>query len=547
MINKNKLIFLLIVISTLLTIFLVFNYLARKQMVCWDEGNSIYVGNTVSQALKKGNYKEFWQLSFNQLSYPFLQSWYLAFTTLPFAYTIETARLASLFLLLPTVILVWLIAKILTKNNSLATLATLLLLTSPYSLVLFSMAMREGLGITLTLLTVWLYLSARQKKPLYWFFLGGLSLLLLMLTKYNLGGIVIITLGLESGLWFLTEKAYQKKKFSDYFLKNLFLYLPLVLGLFFWLKFPVDRFNLFLSVIQQYSAPLPKDIFNLKETSMFGHLIFYPQELAFCYSFSWLLALFLAIGFLYALKDGRKYQIRTPAVFFLVGLILTTRNYMNNQGRYLFTIVPLFFLVGGYGLLELWPRIKKIKLSPFVKGLLIPLGGLIIFLLTKDLLTFPRYLTGLASKEVISAVFYEQDFQKISIFDFDRDHWPKIPPPADHEKINDALDFIALNVDLRKSVNFAGFLNEFSPGLTFFYLDQVRAKPITNFPKTDFQEHVVAIMVKDGTRFDTYAYRIFSGLGPLYAAQQVLADRSLTKITQKYFPYLGLTVTILGR
>jgi len=77
-------------------------------------------------------------------------------------------------------------------------------------------------------------------------------------------------------------------------------------------------------------------------------------------------------------------------------------------------------------------------------------------------------------------------------------------------------------------------------------IDKAREKTMTDTPSS-FQEYFVAVVVEDGTRFDTYAYRVFTNLSSLYAAKQVLSDPSLTIIKQKEFKNLGIVVTVLGR
>lgn len=558
MATKNRLIFLALILLTLLTIFLVFQNISKKQMVCWDEGNNIYVGNTITQAIRHRNWPKFWQLTLSQLHYPFFQSWYLGFISLPFEYTIESSRLVSLFLLLPAVILMWFLAQKLSRQEAVGFLAVIFLLTSPNLLLLFSMVLKEGFGATLTLLTFFGYLTARQHQKISYYFITGLSLLLVMLTKYNFGVLVLGVLGLESIIWLIREKKYLNK---NYWLFNLCLYLPLTIGMTIWIALQPNQGQVseILLAFKQFMLPGQENIFNLYETNFGGHLLFYPLELAFAYTFSWLAFLFLTAGFIFSFSEWRDYKVRVLGLFFLVNFLAAEKNIVNNQGRYIATCVPFFFLVGSDGLVNLYSKVRKIKLDSVGTGLLAPILIFAIFTLIKDFISFPKYLPGLASHEILSAVFYQQDYlpggKYISMFDFDRNNWPKIPPESDMEKIPDVMNFILDNVDLSKTINFAGFLNEFSPGLAFFYVDKAREKlasqgnalRIWQEQPSKYQEYFAVILVEDGTRFDTYAYRIFTHLNSLYEAKQVLSDKSLTLIKQKEFKDLGLTVRILGR
>lgn len=548
--NKRKYSLLLfVIIFTVFTVFWVYNLVSKKQLVCWDEGNSIYIGNTISQAIRQKNLNKFWQLTRTQYHYPFVQSWYLGLATLPFEYTIESARLVGLLLLFPTVVFIWLLAKKISSKSAPAALSSLLLLTSPNLLLLYSMALREALGAALTLLTFLIYVVAREKRKNYLFACAGFSALSVALTKYNFGVLVIGALGLESVLWLITEKKLLEKK---YWLNNLSLYLPLLLGTIWWLFLPLgeNRFAQISPALLQFLAPQVKDVFNLYDTNLLGHLLFYPLELALSYTVSWPIFLLVLIGFFFSIKYWKDYRIRILSVFFLFNFLSATKNMMNNQGRYIAICVPFFFLVGSWGLIKLIHEIKKRKISSLARGFSIPLSIIFLFISIKDIVLLPRSIPAVAAHEILSPVFYQQDYkaggQYITSFEFNRQNWPKVLPQPDSQKIPDVMDFVIQNIDLNKDVFFAGYLNELSPGLTSFYLDKAREKEINNIPG-DFQYYIVAVVVRNGSIFDTYDYRVFTKLNSFYAALSVLSDPSLTKINEKEFQDLGLIITVLGK
>jgi hypothetical protein len=277
------------------------------------------------------------------------------------------------------------------------------------------------------------------------------------------------------------------------------------------------------------------------------------MELALSYSFSWLAFLMLVFGFLWSLRDWRDYKIRVLAVFFLFNFILAEQHIINNQARYIFTCVPAFFLLGTYGLVQFWPKLqkvaRKIQKNQAVLGITLPFTFLGVIILAKDFLLFPKMITPTGSHQIQSAAFYEQDYQNNLSFDFNRSHWPKIPPPAKTERIPDLISFVLENVDLNKNIYLVGGIDELNRGIFDFYLEKAREKSSIP-PHSKQQEFLVVLQVDKSSRFDTLAYRYFGklrGIDSALAAQQALADKSLTKITEKKFPYLGLTVTILGR
>lgn len=522
---------------TVLVIIFVYKFISLPQIVCSDEGDYIWTGNVVFEAVKSGKWATFKQLTYSQFHYPFFQSWYLAFATLPFNYSVASSRLVSLLLLLPTVILVWLIAKKINQRLWSTVLPVGLVLTSPLSLFYFSNVMKEGLATVLTLVTFFIYFRAREKKSLILFLMVSALTLTLTLTKYNYGALVLLALGLESIIWFWQDKNQLKK---DFWLNNFRLYLPFLIGFSFWLFYPVNRFG--------YLFPFPqsKDVFNLKQATLLGHLLYYPRELAFSYTFSWLAFLILTLGFIWSLKDWRDYKVRTLAGYFLINLFLAEKHIINNQARYIFTSVPVFFLIGSYGLEQIISLINKTKKTSFILGIILPFliaGSLILI---RDLTTFPKMISRTGSHQIQSAIFYEQDFQDISMFNFNRNLWPKIPPPENYESFQNVMNFVLANVDLRKNISLVGGLNEFNRGIFDFYIDKAREEKLI-VPLGQYQNYFVILQVKENSRFDNFDYRVFGQLRSYQASQQVLADKSSKKLAEKYFPYLGLTVTISGR
>jgi len=535
---------LLTIIATLILIIYILKFVSLPQIVYSDEGDYIWTGHVITRAIRQGNWQLFWQLTYPQFHYPFFQSWYLGFATLPFEYTTESSRLASLILLLPTIILVWFLARKLNRNIISPLVTCGLILTSPLTLYYFSNVMKEGLATFLTLLTFFVYFQAREKKNPVLFLMVSTLTLALTLTKYNYGALVLLTLGVESIVWLLKNTGYRKK---DFWFNNILLYLPFLIGFAVWIFYPINRFG--------YLFPFPqsKDIYNLDQSTLLGHLLYYPLELAFSYTFSWVAFVLLAFGFIWALKSWRNYQIRVLAGYFIINFFLAEQHVINNQARYIFTSVPAFFLTATFGLIQSLPiikkNIKKVYRNPLILGLTIPFATIGIIILIKDFLIFPKIITGTGSHNIQSPAFYEQDYKDISGFDFNRSRWPKIPPPSKTEKISDVITFVLENVDLTKKIFLVGGIDELNRGIFDFYLEKAKEKNIRqSYP--NYFEYLVVLQVKEGSRFDTLNYRYFAklrGIDSAAAAKQTLADKSFAQVKEKYFPYLGLTVTILTR
>ena len=538
---------LISVFATLLIIGYVFKFVSLPQIVYSDEGDYIWTGHVITNTIREKNWSRFWQFTYPQFHYPFFQSWYLGFATLFFPYSVASSRFVSLFLLLPTIILAWLLSKQLKTENRAPRMASRLILTSPLGLFYFSNAMKEGLAACLSLLVIYTYFRGREKGKNRWFFLSSLSLLALTLTKYNYGGLILLPLAIESLIWLLKEKGYRQKKF---WLNNSFLYLPFLLGFLFWLFYPTNRFG--------YLFPFPQanDVFNLNQTNLLGHLLFYPQTLAFSYTLSWPIFLLSIFGFWQSLKNWRHYSSRLLINFFFFNFFLAEKHIINNQARYIFTSVPVFFILCAAGLETGRQSLKnlgqKIRKNQFYLGVTISLIVLAGAIIAKDLLNLPRIISGAGSQNLQSAAFYEQDY-RISMFDFNRRHWPKIPPPAKAEKLTAVIDFALENVDWNKNVFLVGGFDEFNRGFFDFYLNKTRETlsfSNSSSLKRQLSEYFVVLQVKPGSRFETLNYRYYTKLRGIDSAaetESALKDKSLIKINEKDFPYLGLTVTILGR
>lgn len=505
-----------LVILTLLVIFWVYKNISLPQIVLWDEGGYIWQGYQINQALKKGDWAGFWRLTKSQFYYPPIQSWYLGLTNFFNSYSANSARFSSLFLLLPTVVLVWLLS-----HNY---LAVFLILTSPLGLFFYSTSLKEGIGAVLSLLVIWLYFQARRRKQIFLFFVTGFLLLVLTLTKYNYGLLVLGVIGLEI---LIGDR------------RSWLVFLPVVAGLAYWLS-PPGYLKWFLEIIQN------KWQVNLYDTTLLGHLLYYPLAIVFGYNFSWLMGILLFLSFPVALlADRRNYQIRVLSFFFLINFLLAEKHISNNQTRFIFTGMPAFFIVGSWGMDKLLFSIKKLLKKPLCLGLAMPILLLVGVVILKDLVILPKLIKSAGSHEVGTAVFYEKDYQNDDRFNFDHNYWPKVINPKP-QKIEEVFSYILNTVDLNKRVTLINAVNEFSPDLFNFYLAKQRENIKKNIKVSQYSEYLVVLEIQPGSRFDTLDYQRFSG--PRYAASKNWALNSgFPMVAKKDFFELGIRIFIFAR
>jgi hypothetical protein len=506
-------------------------------MVGWDEAWYILHGYRNYNAIRLADWPYLNWLTFKQTFYPFVHRWYLALINLPFHYSIMSARLACLILLWPVVLLLWQMAhELKPRNRILPIMVVGLHLASPIIIFYFSLAMMESLALFLTLTGLWLFWQGREKKKLSYFILSGIVTQLLFFTKYNYAFLLWPILILESLIWLIEEKAWVNKKFW-LFLFGLFG--PIFVFTLGWLLQPFNWMMISKFYIVN-SSEFP--------SSWLTHVLFYPQELAFGYSFSRVAFLLLLIGFVWSLVNNfRQFKVRSLALLFLINfLIMEFKVPFKTQARYLFSTIPGFFLIGSLGLIELWPKIKKIHLKSLTLGILLPFIFTLGRIMLWDLIRLPSIIRPTGSHNIGDSVFYEPDFQHNTRFNFNLQDWPHQSPPARTEKIEDIFKFALENVDLTKEITqVVGSINTVSPLLFDFYLEQARAANL-NPRSGKYLKYWVVFEIIPGRIVGNLELHQ-SNTYPNTWADQILADSSLELIKQKLFPYLGVRLSVMGR
>ncbi len=519
--DKNKLWFVLIL--AVITGWILYSVVVIPHIVPWDEAGYVIGGNSVYQALKKADPVQFLAVTRQQFYYPFLQSWLLAFFGLIFGFSITTARLASLALLIPSVMLIFAIGEKLKKRAGFY--ASLLFLTSPLSLFFFGSAFKEALGLFLGLLVFYLY--GRRNLVL-----AGIVLTLLTLTKYNYGVLPGIILGLES-LW---ELFRERRRFGVWLKDQLLLFGIPVLVMGWWILTPDNKISWFIKILRNPFTP------SAGETGLFGHLTYYLFELASSYTFSQVFFAAVLISFFLGLRRFFKDKmVRVLSLFFLANFILGTFHFGNQQSRFIYTSIFGFFIIAGTGFDDLVLRLKKLAGNPYLRGFI----GVVVFVFSlysfRDLLLAPKMFRPTLAHGQGYPLFYETDFTETR-YNYDKSTWPH-QYPAQKETVEDIFDYIFAQIDVRKPVRQIGRTNEINPLFFDLLLSFERQRQV--FRSDQFSGYVVTIKILPGSLFDSRDYRLFNQW------QQMEVDRStedthLRKIAAKAFSQLGVVVTIYG-
>lgn len=525
----KKILFLL---SLVAVAFLGYYIFANPPMVMWDDGGYLHDGYKVFRALENTDWNLFWQTTRSQFYYPFFQSWILAGFGLAFGYGVQSARIASLSLLIPTIILIFFMGERIGKK--VGVYASLFFLTSPLGLFFFSSIFKESLGLFLTTLTFFFYLLFIDKKRRIFALASGGILSLLFLTKYNYGVLPALIFALES-LWQLI--LVRKTKIKTLLLDNTFLFILPVITVFWWVFTPVNNWSWLLRIL---SNPFNA---SLGQTGIFGYVSYYLFELASSYTFSQAFFLLILICFIFGLKNFLKVpKIRVLALFFLLNFILGILHFKNQQSRFIYTSIFSFFIIAASGveksIIYFKSKFKRPLFLGFVGVLLLVILGISLY----DMVLWPSNFKPTVTHALDSAAWYETDFKETR-YVFSKQIWPHTYQ-TQKETIEDVYNFVFDNIDVRKSIRQVVWTNELSQTYFDYMLDWKRdhLKTVKN---DSYQSYVVTFKIVPGSFLDNYGYKLLSS-SMEYQISQVENDKSLKKIDEKLFSVLGVKVAIYG-
>lgn len=521
--DKKKLWFILILAVIIGRI--LYSVVVIPHIIPWDEAAYIINGDSVYQALKKADPVQFLAVTRQQFFYPFFQSWMLAFFSLIFGFSITTARLASLVLLVPSVMLIFAMGEKLKKRAGFY--ASLLFLTSPLSLFFFGSAFKEALGLFLGLLVFYLY--GRRNLVL-----AGIVLTLLTLTKYNYGVLPGIILGLEA-LW---ELFVAKPRFVSWLKDNLRLFGIPILVIGWWVITPDNKIGWFVNITSNAFAP------TVWEISPIGYLTYYLLELASSYTFSQVFFAAVLISFFLGLRRFFKDKmVRVLSLFFLANFILGTLHFGNQQSRFIYTSIFGFFIIAGTGFDDLALRLKKLAGNPYLRGFI----GVVVFFFSlysfRDLLLLPKMFRPTLAHGQGYPLFYETDFTETR-YNYDKSTWPH-QYQTEKQTIDDVFRFIFSVVDVQKPIKQIGITNELNPHIFNLLLTLERQKNTSHPDPDNFSGYLAAFKILPGSIFDSRDYRLFNQWQQA-EVDQMAGNTRLQQIASKAFSQLGVVVTIYG-
>lgn len=383
----------------------------------WDSGAHAYEGLRIALDLKAGDMISFIGDTYRQGWWPFIHSWLLAPAFILFGNSYAVARGVSLFCFVLFVPVLYGISTEMSEKHGhwIGLMTAYLALTSLPLLVLSAMCMSEIPGLLMTFITFLFYLKAIKHQHSYLFAITGILMALTLFTKWHHGVFVILAI-------FITQLTITKKILSR---SNFSLSLPFLLIMIGWFIYPRHITSFFgHSTFQpQYYKFLSLE-----------NWLFYPKSFFHVYHSSWMIAIIVAIGFLFSLRRVKDPRIRLFIIYVLIGLILMMIK-LDNRDRYIITIVPVIWVLGASQLVEIVDYFKR-RLSN--KRLKIALASLILVgIAIVTFISVPRLYNG-----------YPQDLIKFNYFS--------------DERPNKAYEFIARNVDRHNWIAVFGTWDDFN-------------------------------------------------------------------------------------
>lgn len=530
-------------------------------VVNWDEGTHAIWGFREWLALKDGNLAGFWEFTRQQFAYPPLGSWLIAFINFPFEFSLNLTRFVSTIGFIFGSILLYLIGRQLNKNKFAGLSAFLFFLTSPIVLFYSVVVFKEIWGVTLTLLFIFLYFRALAKKTFLSFFLAGCCLALLFWEKYNYAGLIFLALVLEAIVEWVILLSNKKNwpLWGKTFLRQLLLFIPLIVIAAWWILTPDNKLEWFLQIMRSDWNPVTVGL-----GSKLEYLLFYPNSLRASYVFSEILFWFLVVGYLLSIKDMANKKIRLLFLLFTVNLLLGTRHAINLQDRYILTTAPALFLLAGFELEKTFLKIKEKRKTKSVKYVTPILFAIFVIFVGWDLIHLPWLLKSNATHLLSSAMYEETDYRD-TIFNFNKSDWPKgqltLRPSA--ETSEQVIDYILENIDVNKPVEIVGYMSEIapdwvelrsalrrreciplrsaSPSATRNYAGQAKKCKV----EANINRYLVTLEVKSTSRLNTYDYKRANSWA-ISKIKEITENNKDKLLTEKDFQELGLVVRIYG-
>ncbi|KPJ69774.1 hypothetical protein AMJ44_02370 [candidate division WOR-1 bacterium DG_54_3] len=449
-ISKNTIGFIVVILLGLIASGFAFSYLLLpRDVFFWDESHHALYGLNIHRDLSNFDWVSFWVDTNHQGYWPFLHSWFLGLTFLIFGVSYDTARLLSLFFFYGSIIVIYLISLNMDRKRGwlIGIISSGFFILSPVVLNFGTNCMLEMMGICISLLAIYVYLLALDKKRLSYYLLLGVILSLALLTKYEFAALLAPVI-FFSALWELVEKyrkiksmepgelksqkkirafAVNKKKEMVWLAKNWFYRYGLVfmvvalVGITWVLLPPVER-KLGLIAFKWNIASLKSDA----PFAFLPRFTFYIKSLFIDYNLSFVLGSLMLLSLPIAfIKDYKRIKVRLLILAVIIPYIILSAIIEHQEHRLFLTIAPFLFILTGYITLKIFEWIKS-RTGYFRKVWIITGLFLLILMFYEFYIYFPKILNHAYNYYgIVNKPFEEKKENLKDVLDFFHEKIPR--------------------------------------------------------------------------------------------------------------------------
>lgn len=491
-------------------------------IVAWDEASNMVWGYKVYKAMHAGNWRLFFELSKSQLYYPPLHSWFIGALSLISGFSIALIRVVNLLWLLLIAPLIFYVGYSFRKGRSgfwTGLISVVLFLTSPLTLALSGIALKEIMGTALTLIAFIAYTRMEEKNKVWYAIVAGFLMLCLFYFKYNYALFLCAGLGIMEMVNFAFRCTKNYRQLAVFWTIS-------VVGMGAWLLLHGQQL---ITVFVHGQTPQTIGI-----GTWMDKMLFFPKSIVFVYAPNAGIGLFIICAFFYSLIWIKNKSVRALWVIVFVYFCILGVYVDNLHERYVFPIVPLLYILAGYTGVHFGAKLYK------AYALYIYLFAcLTIFMGIRYAVLMPVKLYAVGAHALRSPIFNQFDY-KDTIFDFNLHHWPVAVPRTGDQSPSDVVAHVFGVIGPKGKFRVVGNINELSP--KFWELSALITNRSVLSGKTP-GEYLVYVEVVPGSRFYTRDYLLFNSKST-EPIKDIIVSPEYAVVDKKSFSDIGINVII---
>lgn len=510
------------VLFALIVMYVVSHVSVSNAIVAWDEASNMVWGYKVYDAIRTGDWRLFFELTTSQLYYPPLQSWFIGLTSYILGFSVTGVRIVNMLWLLVITPLIFSIGFSFRKTRFdfwAGLIAVALFLTSPLTLALSGIALKEIMGTALTLITFVFYNRLEEKNTMRNAVSAAMLMIGLFYFKYNYALFLCAGFGVLGVINFTLKYYTNLRAFAAFWIIS-------IIGIGSWVLLHGQRL---ITVFVHGQTPQTIGIGTWADK-----ILFFPKSVVFVYAPNVVVGLFIICAFFYALVWYKNATIRALWVVVLVYFCILGVYTDNLHERYVFPIMPLLYILASYVAVHLGKRLRKAH--RICVYLLVSLG---FFMGVGYVRSVPWMLYAVGAHALRSPIFNQPDYRD-TLFDFNRRHWSGFIPSYGSQSPSDVVAYVFGIIGSGSRFSVVGNVNELSP--KYWELSALIAHR-SMVPLKKPGDYVVYVEVTPESRFYTRDYLLFNqqSTEPI---QHITTSPEYAVVDKKTFPDIGINVIL---